>query len=69
VEEDPIRVPMAETTPWGVEAVNAPEVWNDASIPTQGDGAIVCVIDGGLYWQHEDFQGLNIVNQNNASEW
>mgnify|MGYP000905370239 FL=1 len=43
IEEDLIRYATAETTPWGVIAVNAPSVWNR----TTGDGVKVAVLEIG----------------------
>ena len=58
VEEDPRRYPMAQTRPYGIDMVRAPEAW--ASGHT-GGGAMVCVIDSGIKADHEDFAGLNIL--------
>lgn len=40
-------------TDWGVEAINAPKVWEH----TKGEGVKVVVIDTGIDMEHEDFTG------------
>jgi subtilisin family serine protease len=69
VEEDRIRRPMAEVEPWGVAAVNATAVWSAPKAPTRGNRTIVCVIDGGLFYNHEDLSGIDVVNTNPYTEW
>ena len=66
VEEDQVLVASAETTPWGVTAVNAPQVWN----VTTGAGVKVAVIDTGIDYTHPDiaanyFGGYDFVNEDN----
>ena len=41
----------AETTPYGVNYVQAPDVW---AAGYDGSGVTVCIIDSGYRWQHED---------------
>jgi len=60
VEEDAPRYLMSQETPYGVEMVQALDVWDanrdgafDAGAPT-GAGIKVCIIDSGLYTGHED---------------
>jgi serine protease len=53
IEEDVLRYPMAETIPWGVDAVQAPEVWSTGAT---GSGITVCIIDSGYYTDHEDLR-------------
>lgn len=67
IEADVLRRPMGETVPYGIDAVQARDVWDadhdgviDDGAPT-GAGITVCVIDSGIYDQHEDFAGLNIL--------
>ncbi len=67
VEEDVLRSPMGQDIPWGIDAVQARDVWDadrnglvDAGAPT-GAGITVCVIDSGLYTGHEDFAGVNVI--------
>jgi len=66
VEPDQIRRPTAQTVPYGIDLVQAREVWDadhddqiDAGAPT-GEGIKVCVIDSGIHAGHEDFQGVQI---------
>lgn len=69
IEEDAIRYPMSEAVPeapYGVEMVQALEVWDgdhdgeiDTGAPT-GSGIKVCIIDSGLYTGHEDFAGAPV---------
>ena len=69
VEADPLRylagkpAPEGETStqvvPWGIEAVQAPAVWAEGF---EGEGVKVCVIDTGLYADHEDLIGLPSIN-------
>jgi serine protease len=66
IEADPLRylaadpVPdgdpyLEEVMPWGIEAVQAPAVWDEGYL---GEGVTVCVIDTGLYATHEDLVDL-----------
>jgi serine protease len=56
-----------QTVPYGIDMVQARDVWDadrdgevDEGAPT-GAGITVCVIDSGLYAEHEDFEGVPIV--------
>src|SRR3990170_3737534 len=49
IEEDPIRVPYAETPPYGITMVQANLV-SDASAGNRK----ICIIDSGYYVGHED---------------
>jgi len=69
IEEDAPRFLYGEgqTVPYGIDAVQARDVWDadrngviDDGAPT-GAGRLVCVIDSGLKTSHEDFAGVNIV--------
>jgi len=67
VEDDPKRYPTTQEVPWGIDAVQARDVWDadrdgavDGGAPT-GAGRRICVIDSGVYTAHEDLQGANIV--------
>ena len=74
IEPDAKRYLAADPTqeqvmPFGIERVQAPQVW-DAGV--EGDGVTVCIIDTGLYWEHEDIDEnyvLGGVTQDPDSEW
>ncbi|NVK40313.1 MAG: S8 family serine peptidase [Oceanospirillaceae bacterium] len=57
IEEDPKRYPMSEEVPYGVEMVQAPDVWLGSSTvpPITGAGIEVCVIDSGIDVNHPEF--------------
>jgi serine protease len=52
VEDDVLRQPYAQRTPYGIDQVQAPLVWPVAT----GANRKVCIIDSGLYLAHEDHQ-------------
>ncbi len=67
VEEDVRRYPSSQTTPWGIDQVQARSVWDpdldgqiDAGAAT-GAGIMVCIIDSGLYVGHEDMAEVDII--------
>jgi hypothetical protein len=67
VEPDPLRYPQDQVIPYGVDSVEALDVWDadrdgviDPGAPT-GEGRMVCVIDSGVHISHEDFAGVNFV--------
>ena len=74
IEPDAKRYLAADPTqeqvmPFGIERVQAPLVW-DAGF--EGEGVTVCVIDTGLYWEHEDIDEnyvLGGVSQDPDSAW
>ncbi|MFN3842699.1 MAG: S8 family serine peptidase [Rehaibacterium terrae] len=57
IEPDVVRHPMAQTRPYGIDLVRAPQVWSQG---VTGNGALVCVIDSGIHAAHEDFQGVHL---------
>lgn len=66
IEEDAIRYATAEEVPYGIDMVQARDVWDadrdgdvDNGAPT-GDGINVCIIDSGIYAAHEEFTNVNI---------
>lgn len=67
IEEDVKRYPSAQTVPYGIDKVQAPLVWSDASNPSTGAGIKVCVIDSGVEPTHEDIDSLNISGNGDAS--
>jgi subtilisin family serine protease len=75
VEVDQIREPSAQSVPYGIDLVQARDVWDadrdgtiDTGAPT-GDGIMVCVIDSGVHATHEDFSGVNIVGGFPDGKW
>jgi serine protease len=67
IEEDAKRYLNADEVPFGVDMVQARDVWDankdgaiDVGAPT-GAGRTVCIIDSGLFTGHEDFAGVNII--------
>ncbi|RPH97659.1 MAG: peptidase S8, partial [Lysobacterales bacterium] len=54
IEKDTLRFPMAQTTPWGIPAVQA----NLVSDGSAGNRKI-CIIDSGYAASHEDLTGNN----------
>jgi serine protease len=66
IEQDSPRYPMSQTVPYGIDMVQARDVWDanhdgvlDAGKPT-GSGILVCVIDSGIHSTHEDFSGVTL---------
>lgn len=66
LEPDALRYPASDplpvvdpseeqVMPYGVERVQAPQVWAEGYT---GEGITVCVIDTGLFWEHEDIADL-----------
>jgi len=66
VEEDPQRFPMAQTVPYGITMVQAPQV--DAGNVA---GREVCIIDSGYNLGHEDLQtgGVTGAPDGGAGVW
>jgi serine protease len=67
IAEDVPRYPMGQTIPWGIDRVQARDVWDadrdgviDAGAPS-GAGVTVCIIDSGLHTAHEDLAGVNVL--------
>ncbi|MBT8072784.1 MAG: S8 family serine peptidase [Xanthomonadales bacterium] len=62
--------PFAEQlVPYGVELVQAPLVWDQGF---EGEGITVCIIDTGLYEQHEDIDSSFVLgghSQDPNSQW
>lgn len=57
VETDPLRQPLAQIRPYGIDMVKAPQVWAQG---TDGSGIKVCVIDSGIHQNHEDLSALSL---------
>ncbi len=67
IEEDAKRYPSSQQVPYGIDAVQARDVWDanrdgvvDGGAPT-GNGRLICVIDSGVQTSHEDLSGVNFV--------
>ncbi|MEK7704844.1 MAG: S8 family serine peptidase [Myxococcota bacterium] len=56
LELDPVRKPLAQAIPYGIDMVQAPLVWGGAD----GAGRKVCIIDSGFYTGHEDLQDAGV---------
>jgi serine protease len=63
IEPDPIRVPLAQQVPFGIDMVQAPLVWPQGSATSRK----VCIIDSGLYVAHEDIQDGSVSGY--PSDW
>ncbi|MHB8913097.1 MAG: S8 family serine peptidase, partial [Lysobacter sp.] len=66
VETDAPRYATAQSVPYGIDKVQARDVWDanrdgllDVAAPT-GAGIKVCVIDSGINASHEDFVGIGM---------
>jgi serine protease len=55
VEQDVIRRPTGQVTPYGITNVQAPQT---VATGADGTGIKVCVIDSGIKADHEDFAGI-----------
>jgi subtilisin family serine protease len=51
--------------PYGVDMVQAPQVWPDSN----GSGKKICIIDSGVYTGHEDLQGVNLSGYDGNLPW
>jgi subtilisin family serine protease len=74
VEQDAPRYPADQTVPYGVDSVEARDLWDadrdgavDPGAPT-GSGLMVCIIDSGVYLGHEDFAGVSFAG-GDPSDW
>jgi subtilisin family serine protease len=63
IEEDPVRAPLAQQVPFGIDMVQAPLVWPQGSATNRK----VCIIDSGLYVAHEDIQDSSVSGY--PSDW
>jgi serine protease len=57
IEQDVARYPSAQTVPYGVPMVQAPDL---VATGADGTGIKVCVIDSGIKANHEDFAGVSM---------
>jgi subtilisin family serine protease len=75
VEQDHLRYPAEQVVPYGVDSVQARDLWDvdrdgvvDPGAPT-GAGITVCIIDSGLYADHPDFSGVEILGGDPRKTW
>lgn len=66
VEDDVRRYPSAQSVPYGIDKIQARDVWDanrdgiiDIGAAT-GAGRTICIIDSGIYTSHEDFTGVPV---------
>lgn len=66
IEEDLRRYAYGDSVPYGIDMVQARDIWDanrdtviDPGAPT-GSNRLVCIIDSGLYTGHEEFQSVNV---------
>lgn len=45
-------IAIEPTLPWGIEQIQAPQVWTNLGIT--GTGAVVAIVDTGVEWMHPD---------------
>lgn len=67
IELDAPRYPMDQEVPYGIDMVQARDVWDaddddviDSGAPT-GEGRTVCIIDSGIDADHPDLAGVNLL--------
>jgi subtilisin family serine protease len=72
IEADPIRQPLSQTVPYGIDKVQARDIWDanrdgviDSGAPT-GSNRIVCIIDSGFSSGHDDLAGVTASGTNNS---
>jgi len=65
IELDAPRYANAQTTPYGINSVQAPQAW---SVGADGTGIKVCVIDSGIKADHEDFAGIAMTGYASAGQ-
>jgi len=61
IEPDPLRVPLAETVPYGIPMVQADQVPDPALGASSAKK--VCIIDTGIYRAHIDFQSTHVAGE------
>lgn len=57
---------LAESIPYGVNLVQAPDVW---ALGSTGEGVKVCVIDSGIDQDHPDFDTSNLSGATTNKPW
>ena len=71
IEPDHIRVPLAQTTPWGISAIGAGPA-TEGGIQPGGSARKICIIDSGFSALHEDLNSINVTGTNDdtgAGDW
>ncbi|HEY0096196.1 MAG TPA: S8 family serine peptidase [Archangium sp.] len=66
IEEDARRYPMAQSTPYGIDMVQAPLLWAEG---VTGNARKVCIIDSGLYLGHEDHAATTKTVTGYPADW
>lgn len=86
IEEDALRFPIGvmksaytapagQTVPYGVDMVQARDVWDTNRDSVVDSGAVtgsnrkICIIDSGFYTGHEDLQGVTVSGYNGNLPW
>jgi serine protease len=59
IEPDPVRQPLAQSTPYGILMVQADQIPTSSMVTNR----TVCIIDSGFYTGHEDVQTTNVTGE------
>ena len=65
VEQDVPRYASAQTQPYGIGNVQAPDAW---AVGADGTGIKVCIIDSGINAAHQDFAGIAMTGYASAGQ-
>ncbi len=65
VEQDVVRRPLGQVTPYGITNVQAPQT---VATGADGTGIKVCIIDSGIKADHEDFAGISMTGYASAGQ-
>lgn len=65
IEQDAVRYPMAQTVPYGIPMVQAPDL---VATGADGTGIKVCIIDSGIKANHEDFAGISMTGSASSGQ-
>ena len=75
MESDAAAAPVGQEVPYGIDMVQAREVWDADFDGTVDAGAVtasnrkICIIDSGFYSGHEDLQGVTVAGYNGNLPW